>query len=418
MAKIHPFRGVRYSPEKFGRDITDLVTQPYDKITPEMQEEYYRRHPKNFVRIVLGKKFASDDEYHNYYVRAAGYLNCWLEDGVFVEEEKPAIYVYHQEFEVDGKPVVRKGFVALAELEPPGKGVKAHEKTLAGPKADRLNLTRHIRAQVGHIFMLYSDPERKIDQILEKAIEGREPDIVAKDWFGNTHKMWRVDDPEIIAQVQKNMEDKTLFIADGHHRSASASRVQKIRKEKNPNHNGEESYNFFLSVIFPDNQMMIMDYNRVVRDLAGKTPRDFIGKLMPKFTIEEKQEQYKPKELHEFGMFIDRRWYRLTARAGSFDPDDPVGSLDVAILQENLLAPILGIGDPRTDRRIDFVGGIRGTGELEKRCAEGWAVAFALFPTSIHQLMTVADAGVVMPPKSTWFEPKLRSGLIVRPLDE
>jgi len=443
MAKIHPFRGVRYSPEKFGRDITDLVTQPYDKITPEMQEEYYRRHPKNFVRIVLGKKFASDDEYHNYYVRAAGYLNCWLEDGVFVEEEKPAIYVYHQEFEVDGKPVVRKGFVALAELEPPGKGVKAHEKTLAGPKADRLNLTRHIRAQVGHIFMLYSDPERKIDQILEKAIEGREPDIVAKDWFGNTHKMWRVDDPEIIAQVQKNMEDKTLFIADGHHRYETAVNYWQECEKKGlePEPGATETFRnrMMTFVNMDDPGLVVLPTHRVVHSIPDFDLDDFEKKVAENFVVEpiafsdsdkkekfesamERLAQYGAEGKHSF-LFVPSKGNRmllLTLKDESIMDraiSEPVSAdwkrLDVSILHKLILEDILGIDAKALEekRNLYYIREKeKGFEYMEKDPAV--IGVFYMNPTKVEEVKKIASAGERMPQKSTDFYPKLLTGMI------
>ena len=207
-----------------------------------------------------------------------------------------------------------------------------------------------------------------------------------------------------------------LYVADGHHRAASAARVGLERKAGNPRHRGDEPYNYFLAVLFPHDQLRIMDYNRVVKDLAGLTADAFLARIGETFTVSDPNDP-RPDAAHRFGMYLGGRWHRLEAKPGTFPADDPVRSLDAAILQENLLAPILGIADPRTDKRIDFVGGIRGLGELEKRVAQGWAVAFALFPTSLDQLMAVADAGHVMPPKSTWFEPKLRSGLLVRTLD-
>ncbi|RKZ30612.1 DUF1015 domain-containing protein [bacterium] len=413
MSDIRPFKGLRPKPD-FAEKV---ASPPYDVLSSEEARRIAAENPISFLHVVkpeidlpVGTDLYSDEVYR----QGAENLQRLVKAGYMIRDPKPYYYLYRQ-IMGEHKQV---GLVAAASVDEYDRDlIKKHELTRKAKEDDR---TRHIDTQSansGPVFLTYKHSD-EIDGIVAKAIKERpEVDFTADD--GIRHTLWVVSDPDRISAIREAFAKiDFLYIADGHHRSASASRVQKIRKEKNPNHNGEESYNFFLSVIFPDNQMMIMDYNRVVRDLAGKTPRDFIGKLMPKFTIEEKQEQYKPKELHEFGMFIDRRWYRLTARAGSFDPDDPVGSLDVAILQENLLAPILGIGDPRTDDRIDFVGGIRGLGELEKRVNSGeWAVAFAMHPTTIDQLMAIADAGKTMPPKSTWFEPKLRSGMVVHLLD-
>jgi len=242
-------------------------------------------------------------------------------------------------------------------------------------------------------------------------------DFTAED--GIRHTVWVVDDPGDREALQAAFREvPELYVADGHHRSAAAVRVRAARRAANPNHTGDEPYNFFLSVIFPHDQLRILDYNRVVRDLAGMDPATFLRRVGERFEVEP-TDAPRPTRPRTFGMYLDGRWYRLRARPGTFPEDDPVRGLDVAILQENLLAPVLGIGDPRSDERIDFVGGIRGLEELERRVGSGdWAVAFAMYPTSIEQLFSVADAGLVMPPKSTWFEPKLRSGLIVRPLEE
>ncbi|RLC54649.1 MAG: DUF1015 domain-containing protein, partial [Candidatus Cloacimonadota bacterium] len=237
---------------------------------------------------------------------------------------------------------------------------------------------------------------------------------------GIKHIFWKIDQQNDIEKILSIFSDiDFLYVADGHHRSASGTKVGQTRRELNPNHTGEEEYNYFLSVIFPDNQLYIMDYNRVVKDMHGNSVEDFLKKVSENFDIQvySNSEGYRPTKLHNFGMYLDGTWYNLTAKDGSFDKNDPVRSLDVAILQDNLLNPILGIGDPRKDKRIDFVGGIRGLEELSKRVDEGEAVAFSMFPTSIEQLMAIADADEVMPPKSTWFEPKLRSGVITHLLD-
>jgi uncharacterized protein (DUF1015 family) len=280
--------------------------------------------------------------------------------------------------------------------------------------------TRHIDAldaNTGPVFLTYkARPE--IDALVER-LTTADPtyDFVAPDSI--QHVLWVVDSPaDRDALVDVFAEVPELYVADGHHRSAAGTRIRALRRDANPDHTGDESYNFFLSVIFPDKQMMILDYNRVVRDLNGLDQDAFVTSLGERFEVEP-TEDGRPARRRCFGMYLGGRWYRLTAKDGSFPTDDPVSSLDVAILQDNLLAPLLGIGDPRSDERIDFVGGIRGLEELERKVDSGeWAVAFALHPTSIEQLFSVADAGLVMPPKSTWFEPKLRSGLIVRPLGD
>ncbi|MBD3857215.1 MAG: DUF1015 domain-containing protein, partial [Acidobacteria bacterium] len=313
---------------------------------------------------------------------------------------------------------VQTGLVAGASVdEYEADLIKKHEHTRPVKEDDR---TRHIDAldaNTGPVFLTYkARPE--IDALVEQ-ITAADPtyDFVAPD--GIQHVLWVVDnESDRDALVAAFAEVPELYVADGHHRSAAGTRIRALRRDANPNHTGEESYNFFLSVIFPDNQMMILDYNRVVRDLNGLNSDAFLKAIGERFEIEPTGDG-RPERKRCFGMYQGGRWFRLTAKEGSFPADDPVRSLDVAILQDNLLAPVLGVGDPRSDERIDFVGGIRGLEELERKVDSGdWAVAFALHPTSIEQLFSVADAGLVMPPKSTWFEPKLRSGLIVRPAVE
>jgi uncharacterized protein (DUF1015 family) len=293
--------------------------------------------------------------------------------------------------------------------------IKKHEFTRAEKEEDR---TRHVNttnANTGPVFLTYrAVPE--IDHFVEQYCAGRPVyDFVAPDGIG--HRMWVVDKEEDVAfLVERFAEISCLYIADGHHRSASASAVREIRKAANPNHTGDEGYNFFMAVIFPHDRMYIMDYNRIVSDLNGLDESAFIAAVEKSFEV-SKADTPKPACATQFGMYLNQKWYRLKAKPGTFNAGDPVESLDVAILQNNLLNPILGIQDPRRDNRIDFVGGIRGAKELERRVNEDGGVAFAMFATSIEQLMAIADAGQVMPPKSTWFEPKLRSGLVVRLLD-
>jgi uncharacterized protein (DUF1015 family) len=255
-----------------------------------------------------------------------------------------------------------------------------------------------------------------IDRLIaDVAVKPPEYDFVTEDGIG--HTFWVVSDPQQREALGREFAAiPKLYVADGHHRSAAASRTCALRRARNPRHTGQEEYNFFLAVIFPHDQMRIMDYNRVVMDLHGQTLEAFLKRLEDKFDVTRAKSR-QPGAGHEFGMFLGGSWYSLRARTGSFDATDPIGVLDVSILQRNLLAPILGIEDPRTDKRIDFVGGIRGLDELERRVAQGAAVAFAMYPTTIEQLMAIADAGQIMPPKSTWFEPKLRSGLVLHPFE-
>lgn len=441
MAKIFPFRGITYSPEKFGRDLSDLITQPYDRITSERQAEYYRRHPKNFVRIVLGKKFASDDEYFNYYTRSAGYLNCWLDDKILVSAEKPAIYAYHQAFEVEGRQIVRKGFIALAELEEPGKGVKAHEKTLAGPKADRLNLTRHIRAQVGHIFMLYSDPQKIADEALEREIADREPDFTAKDWFGNEHRLWAITDTATIETVQSALADKTLFIADGHHRYETAVNYWKECESKGlkPEPGAAETYrNRMMTFINMDDPgLVVLPTHRVVHSVKNFDLDRFISAAEKNFKVERYAESKFQEVMAKMAMLGEqgehtfvfvpkngKEYYLLTLRDESIMDSritEQVSAewkrLDVTILHKLLLEDLLGIDAKALEekRNLYYIRNKEdGFKYLEKdpdvQCV------FYVNPTKVEQVKKIASAGERMPQKSTDFYPKLLTGMVINKL--
>ena len=441
MAKIFPFRGITYSPEKFGRDLSDLITQPYDRITSERQAEYYRRHPKNFVRIVLGKKFASDDEYFNYYTRSAGYLNCWLDDKILVSAEKPAIYAYHQAFEVEGRQIVRKGFIALAELEEPGKGVKAHEKTLAGPKADRLNLTRHIRAQVGHIFMLYSDPQKIADEAIEREIADREPDFTAKDWFGNEHRLWAITDTATIETVQSALADKTLFIADGHHRYETAVNYWKECESKGlkPEPGATETYrNRMMTFINMDAPgLVVLPTHRVVHSVKNFDLDRFISAAEKNFKVERYAESKFQEVMAKMAMLGEqgehtfvfvpknaKEYYLLTLRDESIMDSritEQVSAewkrLDVTILHKLLLEDLLGIDAKALEekRNLYYIRNKEdGFKYLEKdpdvQCV------FYVNPTKVEQVKKIASAGERMPQKSTDFYPKLLTGMVINKL--
>jgi uncharacterized protein (DUF1015 family) len=411
MAKLKPFRAWRPRP-----DVCDQVASPpYDVLSSAEAREMAADNPLSFLHVVkpeIDLDPGTDVYAPEVYATGAKNLRRLIDDGVLIREGSPALYLYRQRM----GDHVQTGVVAGASVdEYEADLIKKHEHTRPAKEDDR---TRHIDAldaNTGPVFLTYkARPE--IDVLVDR-LTGSDPtyDFVAPD--GIQHVLWVVDSDgdrdELLAAFAKVPE---LYVADGHHRSAAGTRIRALRREANPNHTGDESYNYFLSVIFPDDQMMILDYNRVVRDLNGLDPDSFLAAVGERFELEPTADGH-PARRRCFGMYLRGRWYRLTARAGSFPADDPVSSLDVAILQDNLLAPVLGIGDPRSDERIDFVGGIRGLTELERKVDSGeWALAFALHPTSIAQLFAVADAGLVMPPKSTWFEPKLRSGLIVRPL--
>jgi uncharacterized protein (DUF1015 family) len=294
--------------------------------------------------------------------------------------------------------------------------IKKHEHTRADKEEERTRHVDAIGANTGPVFLTYhARPE--VDRFVD-GLRRREPEVSFRADDDVEHVLWVVSEPGEVEEIRRLFGDiPHLYVADGHHRSAAASRVQKLRQERNPGHSGDEPYNYFLSVIFPHDQMLIMEYNRHVHDLNGLTERELLDAVGESFELEE-ADRARPPEPKAFGMFLGGTWYRLRAKPGSYPADDPVDSLDVAILQNNLLGPILGIGNPRTDKRISFIGGIRGTDELERRASDRGGVAFAMYPTSIEELIAIADAGEVMPPKSTWFEPKLRSGMVVRSLDE
>jgi len=413
MAKLKPFRAWRPRPDV----CAEVASPPYDVLSSAEAREMVAENPLSFLHVVkpeIDLEPGTDVYAPEVYETGAANLRRLVDDGALIREEKPALYLYRQRM----GDHVQTGLVAGASVdEYEADLIKKHEHTRPVKEDDR---TRHIDAldaNTGPVFLTYkARPE--IDALVER-LTTTDPtyDFVAPD--GIRHVLWVVDSPaDRDALVDVFAEVQDLYVADGHHRSAAGTRIRALRRDANPDHTGDESYNFFLSVIFPDKQMMILDYNRVVRNLNGLDQDAFVTSLGERFEMEP-TEDGRPARRRCFGMYLGGRWYRLTAKDGSFPSDDPVSSLDVAILQDNLLAPVLGIGDPRSDERIDFVGGIRGLEELERKVDSGeWAVAFALHPTSIEQLFAVADAGLVMPPKSTWFEPKLRSGLIVSPLSD
>ena len=415
MSIIRPFRAVRPAEGKAHL----IAALPYDVMNSEEAREMVKSNPISFLHIdkaEIDLPVGTDLYSESVYQKAKDNLYGMIQKGDFIQEEKPCLYLYQQI--MDGR--AQTGIVCCASVEEYEKDlIKKHEHTRAAKEADRIKHVDTTNAQTGPIFLTYR-AKKEIENKMNDLMKDRPLyDFVAED--GVKHIVWKVDKETDIDFFVVNFKGiSALYIADGHHRAASAVRVGQRRREVNPNHTGQEEYNFFLSVIFPDSHLAIMDYNRVLKDFNGLEREAFIQKVSEKFTIEElpEGEQFQAKEMHTFGMFPPCHiWFKLTAKPGTFSENDPVDSLDVSILQNNLLAPILGIGDPRTDDRIDFIGGIRGLSELEKRVKGGEAVAFAMYPTSIEQLMNIADSGQVMPPKSTWFEPKLRSGLFVHLLD-
>lgn len=413
MAIVRPFKGIRPTKEL----VDKVAALPYDVMDSNEAREMVKGNPYSFLHVDKAE-IDLDPSINQYdkvvYEKARKTLDKMREDGTYIQDENPKMYIYRQV--MNGK--AQTGIVGCTSIDDYMNNIiKKHEKTRAEKEQDRVNHVDHCNANTGPIFLTYRNVA-EIDEIVAKWT-AKEPEynFVAED--GISHIVWVIDcDKDINRLKELFAKVDYLYIADGHHRAASAVRVGKMRREANPNYTGEEEFNFFLAVIFPANELYVMDYNRVVQDLNGNSSEEFMKKVAEKFEIEEYkgEGQYRPEAKGNFGMFLDEKWYKLTAKAGTFDANDPVASLDVSILQENLLDPILNIGDPRTSDRIDFIGGIRGLGELERRVHEGMKVAFSMYPTSIEELMGIADAGKIMPPKSTWFEPKLRSGIFVHEL--
>lgn len=413
MAVFRPFKAFRPKPEFAG----DIASKPYDVLNSEEAREEVKGKPLSFLHV--GKpEIDLDPSIDHYdpkvYEKGKENLQKLIKDGYLVEDPEPYLYVYAQT--MDGR--TQYGLVGCASVDDYWNGViKKHEKTRKVKEEDRCNHVRVTNAHSGPIFLTYRDVDEINKIVSDITKEKPDNDHVAED--GIRHQSWVIKDRNTINKIQNILSKVDCFyVADGHHRSAAAGIVGRERQKANPNHKGDEEYNFFLAVLFPGSHLHIMDYNRVVKDLNGLTKEEFLNKLSKLFTINEKSGQFKPSKKGDVGMYLEGKWYQLSANPELLNNPDPVESLDVAILQREVLAPILGIEDPRTSERIDFVGGIRGLNELEKRVNSGeMKVAFAMYPTSVNELMSIADAGKIMPPKSTWFEPKLRDGLFVHFLD-
>ena len=409
MPKIKSFKGLRPNP-KFAEKV---ASPPYDVLNSEEARELAQKNPYSFLHISKPEIDLPEniDLYDKkVYEKGAENLKKFIDKKILIQDEKQCFYLYQL---IMGKHC-QTGIVASASVDDYKNGkIKIHEYTREDKEKDRATHVDVLNANTGPVFLTYH-AKNSIDEIVRK-IQKQKPiyDFISEDKI--QHTIWKIDNSNIIKQIQSEFEKiDCLYISDGHHRSAAAARVQEIRIKNNPNHSGNEEYNYFLTVIFPDNQMYIMDYNRVVTDLNEYSQSEFLAKISGKFEVAKQNEIYKPTERHLFGMYSDKCWYKLKTKPNAFDEKDVVNSLDVSILHKNLIEPILGITNPRRDKRINFVGGIRGLEELEKLVDSGkYEVAFALYPTSIQELMRVADFNKVMPPKSTWFEPKLRSGLIV-----
>ena len=415
MATVKPFRGLRPKKEIAER----LASPPYDVINSAEARELAADNPVSFLHVTK-PEIDLDPSTNIYddsvYAKGAENLARLRQDGILVQDEAPCFYLYRQ-IMGDHSQVGLVAGASVAEYD--ADKIKKHELTRVEKEDDRLKHILSLSAQTGPVFLTYRSNPAITHFFKRLMTDDPVYDFTSSDKI--RHTFWVISDQAAINRIIEDFaEVPELYVADGHHRSAAASRACAELKSKNPDHNGEEEYNFFLTVIFPDDQMQILDYNRVVTDLNGMTEEEFIEKLRKKFLIRtySGEHSYKPAVPHDFGMYINKHWYRLSAIPGTWQESDPQSRLDVSILYENALKPLLNIGDPRKDKRIDFVGGMRGLEELKKRVDSGeMAVAFALFPTRIEDLIAIADAGLIMPPKSTWFEPKLRSGLVVHLLD-
>lgn len=408
MATIRPFQCVR--PEACVAD--RVAALPYDVYNRQEAKKEVEREPLSFLKIDRAET-SFDDSVDTYapevYQKARELLEKDIRDGIYEKDTDRAYYVY--ELIMDGRS--QTGLVACASVDDYVNNViKKHENTREDKEVDRITHVDTCSAQTGPIFLAYRS-EKVINDIVAKT-QKEKPlyDFTAVD--GITHRVWKIAgsaDVEKICTAFGNINQ--IYIADGHHRAASAVKVGLKRRRENPAHNGSEEYNFFLSVLFPHDQLMIMDYNRTVKDLNGMDKESFLSRISGCFEVETSELPVKPERKGTFGMYLEGQWYQLTAKPELFEGKDAVGRLDVSVLQDYLLGPVLGIGDPRTDARIDFVGGIRGLQELEKRADEDMKISFSMYPTSITELFDVADQNLLMPPKSTWFEPKLRSGLFI-----
>ena len=416
MAVFKPFKALRPVNEYASR----VAALPYDVMNSSEAREMVKGNPYSFLHVdkaeidlEKGVDLYSDEVYK----KAKENLEKLEKDGVMKQDEKKCFYIYRQI--MNGRE--QTGLVGCASIDDYiNNQIKKHELTRADKEADRIRHVDTCDANTGPIFLCYKECD-EVEEIVADFKNNNSPvyDFNTEDGIANT--VWVIEDEDLNNKLSSLLESAGAFyIADGHHRCASAVNVGKKRREENPQYSGTEEFNFFLAVLFPAKTLAIMDYNRVVKDLNGNTKEEFINKIEEKFQVAktDSKEPFSPKEKHTFGMYLDNEWYVLKAKSGTFNENDPVERLDVSILQSNLLSPILSIGDPRTDKRIDFIGGIRGLKELERRVKEDMTVAFSMYPTTLDDLMDIADANKIMPPKSTWFEPKLLSGLFIHKLGE
>jgi len=416
MAIVKPFRGVR-PPREIAEDLACL---PYDVMNTMEAREMAKGKECSLLHITRAEiDLPADIDVHSgeVYMKSNSNFDLWKKNGWLVQDDEPHFYIYAQT--MAGR--TQYGIAGCASVDDYLNGIiKKHELTRPDKEQDRMIHIRTNNANIEPVFLTYP-AVKAIDSAVRKIVKKEKPeyDFTAEDGIG--HHFWVVRDTETNSRIEQAFAEKVPFtyVADGHHRTAAAALVGKEKRENNPRHEGDEEYNFFLAVLFPDDQLRIIDYNRTVKDLNGLTASEFLARLENGFKIKHKGTKiYKPRKLHNFSMYLDGEWYSLTAKAGTYDDKDPEGVLDVTILTSQVLTPILDIQDLRRSKRIDFIGGIRGLKVLKERVDSGeMKVAFALYPVSMKQLMTIADSGKIMPPKTTWFEPKLRSGLVIHLLD-
>ncbi|MCI5783083.1 MAG: DUF1015 domain-containing protein [Bacteroidales bacterium] len=415
MAKVKPFRGVRPPKEL----VTQVASRPYDVLNSEEARKESEGNEKSLYHIIkpeIDFEPGTDEHDPRVYDKAVENFKAFQQKGWLVQDDKEHYYIYAQT--MNGR--TQYGIVLAANVEDYMTGkIKKHELTRRDKEEDRMKHVRINNANIEPVFFAFPD-NKVLDEVIKTVTKEKpEYDFVAEDGFG--HHFWVISDEKMIKEITEEFAKiPYLYIADGHHRTAAAALVGNEKAKANPNHTGNEEYNYFLAVAFPASHLKIIDYNRVVKDLNGLTPSQFLDKVREHFDVEEKgTEIYAPAKLHNFSLYLDGKWYSLTAKAGTYNDNDPIGVLDVTISSDLILRDILGIQDLRSDKRIDFVGGIRGLGELKRRVDSGeMKMALALYPVSMKQLMDIADSGNIMPPKTTWFEPKLRSGLVIHKLDD
>lgn len=415
MVNIRPFRGLRPKLELTSR----IAAKPYDVLNSEEARLEFEKEPLTFLQISKPEVHFSNyiDQYADeVYEKGNEIFQKFISEGLLVRDEEPSMYIYSQV--MNGRR--QTGLVAGSSIDDYfNNTIKKHELTLTAKENDRIRHMKTKMAQPGMVFLTY----RKVDAIdqLVNSIIATAPLVDFTDELDVVHQLWKVSDADILQQFQDLFatQVEASYIADGHHRSAASAKVGAAIREEKGQYTGEESFNFFLSCLFPSEQLQIIDYNRVVKDLNGHSVQEVLELLSPNFEVMEQSSTYKPSALHEFGMYLDGKWYQLKAKPHTYDDQDPIKGLDVTVLSQYVLDPVLGIKDQRTDKRIDFVGGIRGLQELSKRVDNGeMAIAFAFYPVTLNQLMSIADNDMIMPPKSTWFEPKLKSGLVINLLND